>query len=262
MTSSAPLFDTHAHLDFPKLFDQLDDVIDRATDAGVRRMVAIGASRGLESNHNALAIARRFEHIQCTAGIHPHEAHICDDQVFRTIADEFAALDDVVAIGETGLDYYYDKAPKDTQKAVFRRFCQLANEVDKPIIIHSREADDDTIEILSDEGCSKGIIHCFTGSRRMAHQAVELGFYISFSGIATFKSAQNLRDIAAELPADRILVETDAPYLAPAPHRGRTNEPANVQHTAAALADARGDDLDAFRRQTYENGCRLYGLTP
>jgi TatD DNase family protein len=261
MTTDAPLFDTHAHLDFPKLYEQLDEVVERARLAGVERIVAIGASRGLGSNERALEIARRYDHIYCTAGIHPHEAEICDDEIFNTIVDEYASLPEVVAIGETGLDYYYDNAPKETQKAVFRRFCKLAIDVDKPIIIHSRDADDDTIEILSSQGCTKGIIHCFTGSAQMAHQAVELGFHISFSGIATFKNARELRDIAAELPADRILVETDSPYLAPSPHRGSTNEPANVQHTAAALAEARGDDLATFRRQTYENGCRLYGIS-
>lgn len=260
MTASISLFDTHAHLDFPKLSDDIDGVIARATDAGVRRIVTIGASDGLDSNYRALEIARRFEHIHCSAGIHPHDAHLCDDETFAIIADEFAELPEVVAIGETGLDYHYDNSPRQVQKDVFRRFLRLAQKVDKPIIIHSRDADDDTVEILRDEGSKNGILHCFTGSAKMAKEVLDLDFYISFSGIVSFGSAGELRDIAASVPADRILVETDAPFLAPSPKRGKTNEPAFVRHTAAAVAKARGESLEELAQQSYANACRIYGL--
>ncbi len=260
MTDSIRLFDTHAHLDFPKLSEDIDGVISRAADAGVKAIVTIGASDGLESNYRALEIARRFDHIHCTAGIHPHDAHLCDDEAFAIIADEFAELPEVVAIGETGLDYHYDNSPRQVQKDVFRRFLRLAKEVDKPIVIHSRDADADTVDVLRDEESNQGILHCFTGSAEMANQVLELGFYISFSGIVTFGSADKLRSIAAEVPADRLLVETDSPFLAPSPNRGKTNEPAFVRHTAAAIAEVRGESLEELAEQTFENACRLYDL--
>ncbi len=252
------LFDTHAHLDFPKLSEDIDGVLERAEAAGVQRIVTIGASDGLDSNYRALEIARAYDHIRCTAGIHPHDASVCDDEVFQIIVDEFSELDEVVAIGETGLDYHYDNSPRDVQRAVFRRFVQLANDVDKPVVIHSREAEEDTIDILREEEADRGILHCFAGSASMAQQGLKLGFHISFSGIVTFGSADELRDIAAEVPDDRILVETDAPFLAPDPKRGRTNEPAYVRHTAEVVADARGQSLEELAALTYANACDLY----
>ena len=262
MTAPPRLFDTHAHLDFPKLRDELDDVVQRARDEGVQRIVTIGASNGLESNFRALEIAKKYDHIHCTAGIHPHDAHLCDDEAYRTIADEFAHLPQVVAIGETGLDYHYDNSPREVQQSVFRRFLQLAREVQKPVVIHSRDADEDTVEILRDEGSDSGILHCFTGSPWMAEEVLKLGFHISFSGIVTFNSAQELRDIAQNVPDDRILVETDSPFLAPTPHRGKTNQPAYVRKTAEVLAEVRGESLEDFAEKTYQNGCRLYGIEP
>lgn len=263
MTDSRPrLFDTHAHLDFPKLREDLDGVLERARQAGVERIVTIGASDGLDSNYRALEIARAHkEYIRCTAGIHPHDASVCDDEVFRTIADDFAELPEVVAIGETGLDYHYDNSPREKQREVFRRFLELAIDVDKPVVIHSREAEEDTIEIIREVGNRRGILHCFSGSREFAERGLELGFHISFSGIPTFKSAQQLRAIARDIPSDRILVETDAPFLAPVPRRGKTNEPAFVKHTAACIAEARGASLEDFSRLTFENACRIYDWT-
>lgn len=258
MSDSPLLFDTHAHLDFPKLSEDLEGLLARAEDAGVRRIVTIGASDGLESNYRALEIARQYDHIRCTAGIHPHDASVCDDEVFETIVDEFAELDQVVAIGETGLDYHYDNSPREKQRSVFRRFLGLARRVDKPVVIHSREAEEDTIEILKDEGNERGILHCFAGSSWMAKRGLELGFHISFSGIATFNSAEELREIAAEVPDDRILVETDAPFLAPGPKRGKTNEPAYVRHTAEAIAEARGESLQELAEKAFNNACDIY----
>ena len=261
MSATPRLFDTHAHLDFPKLHDDLDAVVARAREAGVERIVTIGASRGLDSNYRALEIARRFDHIDCTAGIHPHDAALCDDEVFQTIVDDFASLPEVVAIGETGLDYYYDNAPREKQKEVFRRFLRLALEVEKPVIIHSREAEEDTVNIIDEVGNRRGILHCFSGSTAMAKEVLELDFHISFSGIVTFKSAAELREIASFVPDDKILVETDAPYLAPSPKRGKTNEPAFVRHTAAVVAEARGETLEELAAKSYANACALYGLT-
>lgn len=255
------LIDTHCHLDFPKLAERREELFANASEAGVERMVAIGASRGLDSNYRALEIARAYpERVRCTAGIHPHDAEEATDEVIRTIREDFAQLPEVVGIGETGLDYFYDNAPKEKQQQVFRAFLRMSKEVDKPVVIHAREADEDTLRILREEEVTGGILHCFTGGRPMAEALVgELDFYIAFSGIVTFKSGAELLRIAAEVvPEERILVETDSPYLAPVPHRGRTNEPAYVRHTAEVIAAARGVDLEVFAEQTYQNGLRVY----
>jgi TatD DNase family protein len=253
-----PLIDTHAHLDFPKLQDRFDEVLQNARDAGIERIVTIGASRGLDSNYRALEIAKAHDWIRCTTGIHPHDAHMADEEVVATIRDEFAEHEQVVGIGETGLDYFYDKAPVDKQKWAFRQFLEMSKEVEKPVIIHSRDADEDTIALLEETGVTGGILHCFTGSRWMAEQLFELDFYISFSGIVTFNSAKELLEIACDVPEDRILVETDSPYLAPAPNRGKTNEPAYVRHTAKKIAEARGIDEDAFDQLVWKNAARVF----
>ncbi len=254
-----PLIDTHAHLDFPKLQERFDEVLQNAREAGVERIVTIGASRGLDSNYRALEIAKKYDFIRCTAGIHPHDAEDATPEVVETIRREFAEHDQVVGIGETGLDYYYDKAPVEQQKWAFRQFLEMSKEVDKPVIIHSRDADEDTIALLEETGVTGGILHCFTGSRWMAEKLFELDFYISFSGIVTFNSGKDLLEIACDVPEDRILVETDSPYLAPTPHRGKTNEPAFVRHTAQKIADARGVDIDNFDNLVWQNAARVFG---
>jgi TatD DNase family protein len=256
-----PLIDTHAHLDFPKLQDRFDDVLQNARDAGIERIVTIGASRGLDSNYRALEIAKQYDWIRCTTGIHPHDANMADEEVVATIRNEFADHDQVVGIGETGLDYFYDKAPVDKQKWAFRQFLEMSKEVDKPVIIHSRDADKDTIALLKETGVTGGILHCFTSSRWMAEQLFELDFYISFSGIVTFNSAKELLAIACDVPDARILVETDSPYLAPEPNRGKTNEPAFVRHTAQKIADARGMQMDAFDGLVWDNAARVFDWT-
>jgi len=256
------LFDTHAHLDFPALADDFENVRQTALNAGVTRIVCIGASRGLESNYRALEFARDFpEMIRCTAGIHPHDADMVTPEIVAKIRDEFAELPEVVGIGESGLDYYYDKAEKGQQNWAFREFLKMANEVQKPIIIHSRDAEADTLQALRDTGTNTGILHCFTGSREMAEALVtEFDFYVSFSGIVTFKNGRELLDIAASVvPENRILVETDSPYLAPVPFRGKTNQPAYVRHTAEMIATARGMSLEEFAAIATENGRRVYG---
>lgn len=253
------IIDTHAHLDFPKLHERMEGVLEDARANDVQRIVTIGASRGLESNHRALTIARAHDHIRCTAGIHPHDAGECTQQMIETIRSEFAQDPQVVGIGEAGLDYYYDKAPVEKQKQVFRAFLEMSREVKKPIIIHSREAEEDTLKLLREEGVTQGILHCFTGSRPFAEQLLEeFDFYISFSGIVTFKSARNLLEIARDVPADRILVETDSPYLAPVPFRGKTNQPAYVRHTAQAIAEIREESLEDFAEHTWQNAMRVF----
>lgn len=253
------LIDTHAHLDFPKLQENFEEVLKNAGDAGVQRIVTIGASRGLESNRRALALAEEYPWIRCTAGIHPHDAEMVDEDVVALIRRDFADNDLVVGIGETGLDYYYDNAPVEQQKWAFREFLQMSKEVDKPVIIHSRDADEDCIAMLEETGVTGGILHCFTGSRWMAEQLFELDFYLSFSGIVTFNSGKELLEIAADVPEDRILVETDSPYLAPTPYRGKTNQPAYVRHTAEKIAEARGVSLETFAEQTWDNASRVFG---
>lgn len=256
------LFDTHAHLDFPDLTARLDDVVAAAASAGVTRIVTIGASRGLDSNYRALDIARRYDNIWCTAGIHPHDADIASEEVIRTIHDTFAGDARVVGIGETGLDYFYDKADRANQNRAFRAFLEMAKEFAKPVIIHSRDAEEDTLAALRETGVTTGILHCFTGSRRMAEALVsEFDFHVSFSGIVTFKNGADLLATAAEVvPLNRILVETDSPYLAPVPHRGKKNEPAFVRHTAQAIADARGISLEELAAQTTQNALNVFGL--
>jgi TatD DNase family protein len=253
------LVDTHAHLDFPHLRANLEEVLAAARERDVRRIVTVGASRGLESNFRALAIAEAHDEIRCTAGIHPHDAGDTVEGDYETIASELARHEQVVAIGEIGLDYHYDNAPREVQREVFRRYCRLAADVGKPVVIHSREAEEDTLEIFEEEGVTGGIMHCFTGSREMAEACLERDFYISFSGIATFSSARELLSIAADVvPDDRILVETDSPFLAPEPHRGEKNQPAYVRDTAERIAEARGVTLEAFAAQTWDNACRVF----
>jgi TatD DNase family protein len=251
------LIDTHAHLNFDDLQQDFDGVLERAREAGVERIVTIGASSGLDSNRAALDIAAGHDSIRCSVGIHPHSA---DDATDENLSKIRAWAEDprVVGVGESGLDYFYDNAEVDNQKESFRWHLQLSKEVDKPIIIHSRDADEDTIDLLKETGVTGGILHCFTGSRWMAEQLFELDFYISFSGIVTFGGSDALRSIAEDVPADRILFETDAPFLAPEPHRGKTNEPAMVRHTAEVLADVRGVTLEALADQVWDNARRVF----
>jgi TatD DNase family protein len=255
------LFDTHAHLDFPALLEDLETVRNTAQELGVTRVVCIGASRGLESNYRALEIARaNSDWVRCTAGIHPHDADMVTPNIVATIREHFSSLPEVVGIGETGLDYHYDKADRANQNWAFREFLKLANEVKKPVIIHSRDAEEDTLQALRETGTTSGILHCFTGSRKMAETLVtEFDFYISFSGIVTFKNGTELLEIAAQVvPENRLLVETDSPYLAPIPYRGKTNQPGYVRYTAEAIARARGMSLEDLAAITSENARRVY----
>ncbi len=252
------LVDSHCHLDFPDLQADLDGVLARAANAGVGTMVTI--STHVTKADQVRAVAEAHDRVFCTMGIHPH--HVAEEpEVSR---EELVALTDhpkVVGIGESGLDYYYDRSPREAQRDRFRTHIAAARETGLPLVVHTRDADEDTAGILREEmekGAFPGLLHCFSSGAPLARAAVELGFYISFSGILTFNRSQDLRDIAAELPEDRLLVETDAPFLAPLPHRGKRNEPAYVAHTAKVLADTRGMDPEALAALTTDNFFRLF----
>ena len=256
------LVDSHCHLDFPDFAAELDAVVERAGTAGVGRLVTI--STRVRKQPDLLAIAERFPNVFSSIGTHPHNAHeeldiTVDQLVERTRHPK------VVAIGEAGLDYHYDFSPRAAQEQGFRTHIAAARTTQLPLVIHSREADDDTARILEEEmgkGAFPAVLHCFTGGPDLARRAVKLGHYVSFTGILTFKNSGDLRAIAQELPMDRILVETDAPYLAPGPYRGKRNEPSYVVETAKVLAETRGVSPDEIARQTTENFFRLFAKVP
>jgi TatD DNase family protein len=256
------LIDSHCHLDFPDFSAELDGVVARARSAGIGRIVTI--STRVDRHDALMAIAERFPDVYCSVGTHPHYAH---EELDVTTADLVARTRNakVVALGEAGLDYHYDNSPRDAQERGFRTHIAAARETGLPLVIHTREADDDTAQILEEEtgkGAFPAVLHCFTGGPDLARRAIALGLFISFTGILTFKNSTALRAIAAELPADRILVETDAPYLAPGRYRGKRNEPAYVIETANTLAEARGVSFDVIARQTTENFFRLFAKVP
>ena len=256
------LVDSHCHLDFPDFADELDAVVARARAAGVERLVTI--STRVRKQTDLLAITERFPDVFCSVGTHPHHAHEEPDVTAADLAARSRATK-VVALGEAGLDYHYDNSPREAQERGFRTHIAAARETGLPLVIHSREADDDTARILEEEmakGSFTAVLHCFTGGRDLARRAVTLGHFVSFTGILTFKNSDALRAIAAELPADRILVETDAPYLAPGRLRGKRNEPAYVVETAKVLAETRGVSLDEIARQTTANFYRLFHKVP
>ena len=250
--------DSHCHLDFPELAADRAGLIARATGAGLQSMVTI--STRVRRFDAIRAIAEAHDGIWCSVGTHPHNAH----EELDVTAEQLVALADhprVIAIGEAGLDYHYDNSPREAQEQGFRTHIAAARLSGLPLVIHAREADERVVDILTEEmgkGAFKAVLHCFTGSEMLARAGVDLGLYVSFSGIATYRSAQNLRDIAAWLPADRILVETDAPYLAPGKFRGKTNEPSYVVETGKAVAEARGMTPEALAAQTTENFYRLF----
>ena len=256
------LVDSHCHLDFPDFAPDLDSIVTRAAAAGIGRMVTI--STRVRRLSELIAIAERFPNVYCSVGTHPHHA----DEEDGICADELVALTQhpkIVALGEAGLDYFYDNGSPEAQARGFRNHIAAARATGLPLVIHTREADEDCGRILEEEaakGAFRAVLHCYTGGRELAMKAIALGLSISFTGILTFKKSESLRALAAELPADRIMVETDAPYLAPGKFRGKRNEPAYVVEVARVLAEARGVSLDEIARQTTDNFFRLFSKVP
>lgn len=252
------LVDSHCHLDFPELHSELDQVVARARSNGVGTMLTIGTR--LDRFAGVRAIAESYPDIWCTVGIHPHEAAVEPIDEPRQLI-EHASHPRVVGIGEAGLDYFYEHSPKADQIRNFRAHIKASRETGLPLVVHARDADDDLCAILKDEheiGAFPGLIHCFSSTRQLADTALKLGLYISISGIVTFKKAEVLKSIASDIPLDRLLVETDSPYLAPIPHRGKRNEPAFVKHTAEMLAQLQHVDVLQLHEQTTNNFFRLF----
>ena len=254
--------DSHCHLDPAYLPAGPGDVLTRAKAAGVGTFVCIGVGRDLGAARAAVTLAGARDDVFATVGVHPHDAATTDEKGFEEIA-LLAQKPRVVAIGEIGLDFHYDHSPREVQKQVFRRMVALARELKKPIVIHTRSAAADTLAILEEEKARDvgGIIHCFSEDRAFAERALGLDFDVSFSGILTFKNAHAIREAARFAPADRVLVETDSPFLAPVPVRGKTCEPAYIVHTARCLAELRGQTFDAVARQTTANASKRLGLS-
>lgn len=261
---SAPVIvDSHCHLDFDDFAPELDEIVARAERAGVARMVTICTR--IRRFERIRQVAERFPSVYCSVGTHPHQA----GEERGIPADEIVALaesfDKVVAIGECGLDYFYDNSPRDAQEEGFRTHIDAARRTGLPLVVHSRDADADTAAILEEEyakGPFTGVLHCFSSGRELAMRAVDIGFYVSLSGIVTFKKSQDLRETVADLPADRLLVETDAPFLAPPPHRGKRNEPSYVVHTHRVVAEVKGLDEVESARITTANFLRLFNRVP
>jgi TatD DNase family protein len=256
------LIDTHCHLDFPDFEAERDDIVARAHAAGVKQMITI--STRVKKFPTILAIAEKYPSVFCSVGTHPHNA----DEELDIPVSELVALSQhprVVAIGEAGLDYFYDNAPRDAQKIGLVNHIAAARETGLPLVIHSRSADEDMAAILTAEtgkGAFPFLLHCFSSGPELARIGVELGGYVSFSGILTFPKSEELREIAKTVPLERMLVETDAPYLAPKPFRGKRNEPAYVAHTAAVLAETIGVSVDEIARITTENAFRIFSKMP
>ena len=256
------LTDSHCHLDFPEFSPELDAVVERARAAGVTRIITI--STRVARHADIAAIAERFPDVFFTVGTHPLQAGEEPDVPVERLV-ELSRHPKCVGIGEAGLDYHYDAAPRDVADRVFRTHIRAARESGLPLVIHSRDADADMAATLEDEmarGRFEAVLHCFTSSMELARTGLELGLFVSFSGVATFKNSEALRDVARAVPLDRMLVETDAPFLAPVPHRGKRNEPAFVAHTARVLAEVKGVDPETFAAATSANVDRLFSKLP
>ncbi len=256
------LIDSHCHLDFPEFSAELPAVIARAHAAGVGRMITISTRVSKYDVYRGIAEAN--EAVWFSVGTHPHQAHEEPDVTVEQLV-ALAGHPRCVAIGEAGLDYHYDKSPRDVAEIVFRRHIEAARQTGMPLVIHSRDADDDMARILREEmgkGAFTALLHCFTSSRELAMTGLELGLYVSFSGVLTFKNSQELRDLVRDVPLDRLLVETDAPFLAPVPHRGKRNEPSFVAETARVLAQAKGVSFSEVAEKTTANVLRIFTKLP
>lgn len=253
------LIDSHAHLDFDKFNKDRDDVIKRAKNNGIVNIINVGSN--LASSHRSLQLSQKYEMIYAVVGIHPHEAKNLDKNALKVLKD-LAKADKVVGIGEIGLDFHYDNSPRDVQREAFRKQLRLAKEINLPVVIHSRESDSDTIKILREEKMDNHnvLLHSYTGGKELAEKALEMGFYFGAGGIVTFNSAQGLKKLIQKIPLSRILVETDSPYLAPEPHRGRRNEPLYVKEVAKFVASLKNSNFKKVAEVTKENTERFFNL--
>lgn len=253
------LIDSHCHIAEPEYDADRPAVLERARAAGVDTLIVAAAGGSLETNLRAVELCARELRCHAVVGIHPHDAATLDDTLFEEIR-QLAGRPEVVSIGETGLDFHYDHSPRPRQVEAFRRFISLARECSLPLVIHSRSAAEETIAILREERAGPGVMHCFTYGPDVAKQALDLGLYVSFSGIVTFRNAEAIRGAARVVPLDRILIETDSPYLSPEPKRGGRNEPARLRDVAERLAAVLGLPLEELAERTTENARRLFAL--
>lgn len=253
------LFDTHVHLNADQYKDDLEEVIGRAQEAGIEYMVVVGFDRG--TIQKAMEIAEKYDFIYASVGWHPVDAIDMTTKDLEWI-EELSSHPKVVALGEMGLDYYWDKSPKDIQQEVFRQQIRLARKVNLPIIIHNRDATEDIVRILKEEKVEEvgGVMHCFTGSLEVAKQCMDMNMYISFGGPVTFKNAKKPKEVAAEIPLDKLLIETDCPYLTPHPYRGKRNEPSYVSYVAEQIAELKQMDYEELAKKTTENAKKLFGI--
>ena len=253
------LIDSHAHIQGKEYAGEAEAVIERARAAGVETIIAVGGAGDMSSNSEAVALAERFANVFAAVGMHPHDAKDVGADELETLR-RLAAHPKVVAIGETGLDYYYNHSPHDVQRRVFGGFIHMAVETKLPIVVHERDAAQEAVELLRDEGGAdlRGVIHCFTGDYAAARNYLDLGFYLSFTGIVTFKNAGALREVARRVPLERIFVETDSPYLTPVPHRGERNEPAYARLVAETIAQVKNLSLEEVARATTANVRKLF----
>jgi TatD DNase family protein len=259
------LIDSHCHIDGEAFDIDRDEVVQRAKDAGVKALLVVGTGNPHDGEiAKAVAIAERYDNVYASVGVHPHDARVYDETAEQTLINLVKSSEKVIAWGEIGLDFYYDHSPRDVQIEVFKRQIRTARKLNLPIIIHSRDADDETVEILTQE-CSdpnfKGIMHCFGGTAEMATALMDIGFLISFAGNVTFKKADNLRAAAAVVPLERLLIETDCPFLTPVPFRGKRNEPMYVVETAKFLAEFYGIELEKLANQTTHNFLEFFDIS-
>jgi TatD DNase family protein len=255
------LIDSHAHIQSSDYAAEIDAVVQRARDAGVEKIIVVGGAGELSSNQTAIAVAESHPNLSATVGMHPHDAKDVGEEVLGQL-EALTVNAKVVAVGETGLDYYYSHSPHDIQRNIFARFIHMARKTKLPIVVHERDAHKDAAELLQREGAGevRGVIHCFTGAYDAARTYLDLGFYLSFTGIITFKNAEALRDVVRKVPLDRMLVETDSPFLTPVPHRGKRNEPAYVRFVAETVAVVKATSLEEVAQVTGRNTRSLFGI--
>ncbi|TMA64623.1 MAG: TatD family deoxyribonuclease [Deltaproteobacteria bacterium] len=255
------LIDSHAHIQGKEYAGEAADVIARARAAGVEKIIAVGGAGDMSSNTEAVALADSFPNIYATVGMHPHDAKDVGADELRALR-ELTSHPKVIAVGETGLDYYYNHSPHEVQRRVFAQFIGMARETGLPIVVHERDAAQEAAELLRSEGARElhGVIHCFTGNYEAACDYLDLGFYLSFTGIITFKNAEPLRDVVCKVPLERMLVETDSPFLTPMPHRGKRNEPAFVRLVAETVAKVKGISLEEVAERTSQNVQDLFAI--